>query len=286
MQQYGKIIAKLRKENNMTQTELGNKLNVTYQAVSKWENDQSQPDFSTMVQIAELFNVPLTVFINNGDKDTQSEASTQAEKVSEILGFCTVCGNAVHEDNMGRQRPTLLCKQCLDEENRRNEREEKERRAKEEAEKQRQKNKALAFKRKCAAQRNKGLIWGTVIAAALLIIGIISIASSDEAQKGSLIGGLVILVILSFTFTSQLFWGGFIPETLLFGGKIVGMPGVIFTLDLDGLFFLIGVKILFALIKMAVFIFTSIIAACFALICSPFTFIPAMMRVSEKGKGI
>ena len=40
MKQYGKIIAQLRKENNLTQAELGAKLNVTYQADSKWENDQ------------------------------------------------------------------------------------------------------------------------------------------------------------------------------------------------------------------------------------------------------
>lgn len=62
MKQYGKVISKLRKENNMTQAELGAKLNVTYQAVSKWENDQSQPDFATMVEMAKLFNVPLNIF--------------------------------------------------------------------------------------------------------------------------------------------------------------------------------------------------------------------------------
>ncbi len=39
MENYGKIISSLRKEKGLTQNDLGKELNVTYQAVSKWEND-------------------------------------------------------------------------------------------------------------------------------------------------------------------------------------------------------------------------------------------------------
>lgn len=39
-------IQKFRKEKNMTQKELAEKLGVTYQAVSKWENASSAPDIS------------------------------------------------------------------------------------------------------------------------------------------------------------------------------------------------------------------------------------------------
>lgn len=41
-EKIGKFIAELRKENNMTQIELANKLGVTDRAVSKWENGVSQ----------------------------------------------------------------------------------------------------------------------------------------------------------------------------------------------------------------------------------------------------
>ena len=42
----GKFIASVRKEKNLTQQELGNKLFVTDKAVSKWERGLSLPDIS------------------------------------------------------------------------------------------------------------------------------------------------------------------------------------------------------------------------------------------------
>lgn len=65
-----KKIVELRKKNNMTQAELSKKLNVTYQAVSKWETGTSSPDFKTMVTLSKIFNVSLYYFIeeeNNND---------------------------------------------------------------------------------------------------------------------------------------------------------------------------------------------------------------------------
>lgn len=40
----GQIIRKLRKERNLTQEELAEQLNITYQAVSRWENETGMPD--------------------------------------------------------------------------------------------------------------------------------------------------------------------------------------------------------------------------------------------------
>ena len=58
----GDKIAKLRKQRGMTQAELGNELNVTYQAVSKWERSESHPDFDTISRISKLFQVPISYF--------------------------------------------------------------------------------------------------------------------------------------------------------------------------------------------------------------------------------
>ena len=50
----GNIIIKLRHDNNLTQKELANILNVTYQAVSKWENNKSIPDIMILKEIVFL----------------------------------------------------------------------------------------------------------------------------------------------------------------------------------------------------------------------------------------
>ena len=43
-EKIGNLIKKIRKENNLTQAELADKLGVTYQAVSKWECGKVLPD--------------------------------------------------------------------------------------------------------------------------------------------------------------------------------------------------------------------------------------------------
>jgi transcriptional regulator with XRE-family HTH domain len=58
-QTLGKRIAKNRKKLNLTQDQLAEKLGVTAQAVSKWENDQSCPDISMLPRLAELFGISI-----------------------------------------------------------------------------------------------------------------------------------------------------------------------------------------------------------------------------------
>lgn len=59
MNDFGKIIKEIRKNNNLTQKELADKLFVTYQAVSKWENNKSIPDITILQKISELYNIDL-----------------------------------------------------------------------------------------------------------------------------------------------------------------------------------------------------------------------------------
>lgn len=56
-ERIGKFIAKLRNEKNMTQTELGDKLGVSYKAVSKWERGLSLPDASLYNEICKIFGI-------------------------------------------------------------------------------------------------------------------------------------------------------------------------------------------------------------------------------------
>ncbi len=57
--QLGKKIKQLRKLSGMTQEQLAEKLNVSRQALSKWENGTSMPDIESVVRISTLFQISL-----------------------------------------------------------------------------------------------------------------------------------------------------------------------------------------------------------------------------------
>ena len=59
MQTLGKKISQYRKMKGMTQEDLANKMNVSSQAVSKWENDLSIPDLPILIELADCFNISL-----------------------------------------------------------------------------------------------------------------------------------------------------------------------------------------------------------------------------------
>ena len=68
----GQIIKKLRKGRGFTQEELAERLGVTYQAISKWENDSGMPDISQIVPLASIFDVS-TDFLFGIDNTSETE---------------------------------------------------------------------------------------------------------------------------------------------------------------------------------------------------------------------
>ena len=61
----GQRISKLRKSKDLTQEQLGQKVGVTSQAVSKWENDTSAPDIMLLVDLANIFEVSVDELLGN-----------------------------------------------------------------------------------------------------------------------------------------------------------------------------------------------------------------------------
>ena len=64
----GKNIAKIRKDNNLTQDELAEKCFVTRQTISNWEIGKSYPDLETLVKISNDFNVSLDILLKEDDE--------------------------------------------------------------------------------------------------------------------------------------------------------------------------------------------------------------------------
>lgn len=65
---FDKKIIELRKQNNLTQEDLAEKLNVSRQTVSNWETAKCYPDIETLVIISNKFNVSLDVLIKENVK--------------------------------------------------------------------------------------------------------------------------------------------------------------------------------------------------------------------------
>lgn len=63
--ELSKKIQKLRKENNLTQEELAEKLFVTRTAISKWETGRGTPSIESLQQIANFFNVSLDSLLSS-----------------------------------------------------------------------------------------------------------------------------------------------------------------------------------------------------------------------------
>ena len=57
-------LKKIRKDNNLSQEQLAEKLGVSRQAVSKWESGISYPEMDKVIQICNLFNLNINELIN------------------------------------------------------------------------------------------------------------------------------------------------------------------------------------------------------------------------------
>ena len=76
----GEIISTLRKEKEMTQKELADKLNITDKAVSKWERDLACPDTQTLPKVAELLGVSIEELLR--DHPDEEDMQALADKVT------------------------------------------------------------------------------------------------------------------------------------------------------------------------------------------------------------
>ncbi len=73
----GEKIYELRTQHNLSQGDLANKLDVSRQSISKWENGNSTPDLEKIVKLAEIFNVSLDELIKNEEKETPAVSTPE-----------------------------------------------------------------------------------------------------------------------------------------------------------------------------------------------------------------
>ena len=77
------LLTKLRKDNNYTQTDLSEKLGVSYQAVSKWERGENLPDSLLLLEIAKLYGITVDEILKG--KLIEKEAKKVLSKRNKLI---------------------------------------------------------------------------------------------------------------------------------------------------------------------------------------------------------
>lgn len=86
--EIGNQIKKFRKELELSQDELAERIFVSRQSVSNWENDKNYPDLKSLVLLSTIFNVSLDILIK-GDIEAMKEKIQENFKTEDIARFKT-----------------------------------------------------------------------------------------------------------------------------------------------------------------------------------------------------
>lgn len=76
----GERLKQLRKEHKLTQTDLGNKINVTKVSISGYENGNRSPDTETLTRLADYFDVSTDYLLGRSDVRTMVGAAPQYDE--------------------------------------------------------------------------------------------------------------------------------------------------------------------------------------------------------------
>lgn len=319
MQNYGKKIAELRLAKNMTQAQLGKELNVTAQAVSKWEKGASEPDLNTIKSICEIFGITADEFFGGISHKQNAEETETAEDESAFtdaarLGENELCGEKTDGDDSGetdeqtknlpvdksevKRVPIEICSRCGKNLYSNAEFEIREKYvdphrlefvnprevvcsdclAKEKIDNK----KAELTKDKDNVWR--GLVFGGFVGAVAAII--IAVVAANYFSTLELVLLAAAVGYGGFAFTAQCFYSDFLIDMLLFFCRSLKFPAIIFSFDLDGIAFLIGLKILFAIVgalfSITVFLFGLCLCLAVAAVTFPFSFGIHKRKLAEK----
>ncbi len=93
----GQKIKNLRIENNMTQSDLGNKLFLTDKTISSWENNRTMPDVDMLLKICDAFRISLFNLISdNNASDIETEVKLKVSNLEYIRILNKIKGKSVY----------------------------------------------------------------------------------------------------------------------------------------------------------------------------------------------
>lgn len=86
-EKIGKFIAKLRKEKNLTQEQLAEKLGVTDKSISRWENGKTMPDLSLLQPLCKELNITINDLLNGEKVSKDKYQETLEENIISTINY-------------------------------------------------------------------------------------------------------------------------------------------------------------------------------------------------------
>lgn len=81
----GKFISYKRKEKNLTQEQLAEKLGVSNKTVSKWETGKCMPDYSVVKNLCEVLDITIAELMDGEDAEEKSVRAYDEEQIMDLL---------------------------------------------------------------------------------------------------------------------------------------------------------------------------------------------------------
>lgn len=291
----GQKLASYRKLAGLTQQQLGEHLNISAQAISKWEKDLTEPAISTLRALADLYKVSVDVLLDLNaplsvpvvfDEEPEFEVESLNTQKSEAppppatIGFCHRCGILVTQENVGTTQPAVACQNCLAAMQAEQQRAaEQQRRQQQQAEANRR-FQLEQNRQKRRSTRTKSFWVAGIITAIFLFFMILGMTSGFSVGLlfTALIGSYVV-----FAFVACLFYDCLVQDVVCdWISKSFHAPGLIFTFDLDGCLWLIGMKLLFWALGLLFSLVAGAIGILCGLVLAPFVF-PYVMHKEHVG---
>ena len=96
----GRQIADLRKVKGLTQSQLGERLNISFQAVSKWERGETLPDVGILLDLAKVLETTVYHILNGGQRMMEYTRRVSVAQIREGIECFVHIGELLGKDNL------------------------------------------------------------------------------------------------------------------------------------------------------------------------------------------
>ena len=109
---FGQRLSRIRKEKGFTQNEIADKVGVTSQAVSKWENDLASPDIDILLKLSEIFDISVDELLGKETKKTVLNDKPSKKDIDKMIFKIIV--TSADGDKVNVNLPLALVKTLMD----------------------------------------------------------------------------------------------------------------------------------------------------------------------------